>query len=98
MVLDKGVNAVVVQADGIEQAGTGLDGPPGLVANSWGLGQGLRQYAAEPGEIDEIFHLPRVAECAGGGEDGVAKSKAAQRDSQVNFPGRICSARQPLRL
>ena len=73
VVVEEVVDAVVIEADGVEHAGWGLDRPRRRVADSRLGGDGLRDDAAEAGEVDEAGHFPGVAEGARGDEDRVAQ-------------------------
>src|SRR4029079_1344292 len=80
---DEMVEAVVVEADGIEQAAGGLDGPRRRVADPRLGGDGLGDDAAEFGEVDEAGHLAGVAERAAGDQAGVAEGQPAEGDGEV---------------
>src|SRR5439155_9911043 len=73
LVLDEVVDAVVIQADGVEHAGGRFDRARRGVAGARGVGNSLGDDAAELGEVHDAGHVARVAEGAGGNEDGVAQ-------------------------
>jgi hypothetical protein len=58
------LDAVVVQADGVEQAGGRFDGAGRRVADAGLAGDGLGDDAAELGEVHHPGHLAGVAEGA----------------------------------
>ena len=81
------LDAVVVEADGVEHAGRGLDRSRRPVAGPRLARHGLGDDAAELGEVNDAGHLPRVAERARGDQDRVAEVEAAQSDGQVHLKG-----------
>src|SRR5262245_15437783 len=78
------LDAVVVQADGVEHARGRLDGARRGVAGARLPRDGLGDDAAELAEIDRAGHCAGVAEGARGDEDGVAQLEAAEGDGQVS--------------
>src|SRR5262249_41075614 len=61
VVFEEVVDSVVVEADGVEQAGRRFDGPRGRVADAGPGGDRLGDNAPQPREIDEPGHLAGVA-------------------------------------
>src|SRR5687767_14285380 len=48
---------------------------------------GLGNHTSEPRQIDDVLHLLRVAERAGGDEDRVGEVEASEGDSKINHDG-----------
>ena len=71
MPLDEGLDAVVVQPDGIEHAAGGFDGARRRIARPGLLGDRLGQNPAQPGDVDQSGHFPGVAERARGDHDRI---------------------------
>ncbi len=71
---DEGVNAVVVQADRVEQPGRCLDRAPGRIARPWLRRHRLGNHPTQPGQVDQMLHLPRVAERAAGHQDRIRQA------------------------
>src|SRR5262249_42590199 len=80
----EGVDAVVVEADGVEHAGRRLDGARRRVADARLARHRLGHDAAEAGEVDRAGHLARVAERARRHQDRVAQGQATEADGQVD--------------
>ena len=71
MVSDEMIDAVVVETDGVEHARRRFDRARRRVADAWLCRHRLGNDAAQLGEIDDARHFARVAEGAGGDEDGI---------------------------
>src|SRR5690606_38514077 len=80
---EEGIEAVVIEADGVEQTGGGFDGSPGSVAGARCFGDRLGEDAAELAEIDERLHLASVTKRARGSEDGVAERESPQLNGKI---------------
>ena len=80
LMLDEGLDAVVVQADRIEHAAGGFDRPPGRIAAAWLGRDRLGHDRSEPAKFDQARHLAGVAKRAGGHHDRIGKPQAAQAD------------------
>jgi hypothetical protein len=83
MVSNEGVDAVVVQADRIEEAGGRFDRPPGCIARPWLGRHRLGQDAAQTLKIDQMLDLAGVTKRAGRGEYGIAQLQAAESGREV---------------
>jgi hypothetical protein len=79
------LDAVVVQADGVEHARRRFDGPRRRVAGPRPARDRLGDDAAEPGEIDDAGHLPGVTERPRRDQDGVREAQPAEGDGEVHF-------------
>ena len=80
---DKRINAVVVQADRIEQPATGFNSAWRRISLTRQQRDSLRDDATELAEIDKRGRLLRISESPGCDEDGIAKFQAVQFNSQV---------------
>ena len=78
---DEGLDAVVIQTNGVEQSCRGLDRSPRGVSSARLLGDRFRENTAELAEIDERCHLAGIAEGARGGEDRIAELQSSELDS-----------------
>lgn len=77
------IDAVVVEADRVEQSGRRLDCPPGLVALTRQRRDRLRHDAAETADGDVVDHLPAIAERARGHHDRIREPQPAERHGEV---------------
>ena len=80
---DKGPDADVLQADGVDHAGPGLPDTRRRVAVHGLAGETLDHDAPQSGQIDQILQFHTVGEGAGGGQHRGLKRNAAQRSSQA---------------
>ena len=70
---DEALDADVLQADGVDHAGGGLDEAGRRVAGHGLAGEALGDEAADAVEGDDLFKLDAIAEGAAGGDDGRAE-------------------------
>ena len=84
MMRDEVIDAVVIEADGVEHAAGGLDGARRRIAGARLPRYRLGNDPAELGEIDHARHLARVAERAARDEDGILQAEAAEGDGEIN--------------
>ena len=84
VVLDEGLDAVVVQADRVEHAAGRFDGSPGAIAVPRLAGDRLGQDPAQAGQIDQAGHLAGIAERARGHHDRVGEPQPAELDGEVD--------------
>ena len=88
LLAQKSVDAVIVEADRVEQTGRRFHSPPRHVALPGQRGDCLRHDAAEPLQVDEPDHLAAVPKCAGSDEDGIGQPQPAERYREVDRAGR----------
>ena len=81
---DKGINAVVVEADRVQQSCRSLDGSPWCVAGARGKCDRLGENSAECVELDEFFHLSGVTESSGSHQYRILKFESPKLDAQVH--------------
>ena len=82
---DELFDADVLQADGVEHAGGGLnDARRGMTGHRLER-DALGHEAADPFERNNLFKLDAVAEGAAGGDDRVGQFKTGQRHFHVGF-------------
>src|SRR5262245_29362796 len=84
MMVDEVLDAVVVESDGIEHAGRGLDGARRRVAGPGVACHRLGDDAAQPGKVNDAGHLARIAEGARRDEDRVAKTQPAEGYTEIH--------------
>ena len=84
---DEGVDADVLEADGVDHAGGGLDDAGGGVARHRFAGETFGDEAADAIERDDVFELDAVAEGAAGRDDGRTQLDAGDGDAHVGTFG-----------
>lgn len=78
VLLEEGLEAVVVQADRVEHARGGLDRTGRRISDAGQGGDGLGDHTPEAGEVDIRLHLARIAERPRCHEDRIAEFEAVQ--------------------
>src|SRR5262245_55794359 len=79
------IDSVVIEPDGVQQAGRRLNGPRRGVAGTRTAGHCFWNDAAELRDRHEPGHLPDVAERAGCDQDGILQLQSSQPYTQVDF-------------
>ena len=79
----EGFDAVVIQANRVQQARSGFDRSPRAVASTRLAGDGFRENGAQARQIDQTLHLTGVAERAGGNEDGRRDLERSELHPQI---------------
>ena len=74
---DEGADAHVLEADGVDHAGGGLDDAGRGVAGHGLAGEAFGDEGADVVEGDDVFELDAVAEGSAGGDDGERSSTPA---------------------
>jgi len=85
MMRDEMIDAVVIEADGVEHPRRRLDGARRRVALARLMRDGLRYDAAELSEIDRAGHFLGVSKSAGRHQDRVLHVQAAKCDTEVGM-------------
>ena len=83
LLVDEGAHADVLQADGVDHAGGGLDDARRGVAGHRLAREALGDEAADAVERDDVLELDPVAEGSAGCDDGRAKLDAGYGDAHV---------------
>ena len=83
--LDEVVDADVLQADGVQHAGGGLDDARRGMAGHGFERDALGDEGADPLERDDLFKFDAVTEGAAGGDDRVGEFEAGQLHFHVGF-------------
>src|SRR5258708_38751802 len=78
------VDAVVIEADGVEHSTGRFHGPGRLVARARNAGNRLGDDSAQLTEVDYALELARVAEGARCHHDRVAELQPAESDAQIH--------------
>ena len=84
MMIDESVQAVVVQADRVQQTGGRLHSSPGRVADPGKAGHRLGDDGSKPSECNQSLHFAGVAKCARGNHDWIIQLKATKRNGQID--------------
>src|SRR5262245_29697615 len=84
MMVQEVLDAVVIQSDGVEHARSSLDGARRRVAGARMARDRLGNDAAEPSEVHDAGHFPRIAKRARGDEDWVLQLQAAEGDGEID--------------
>ena len=84
-------DADILQADGVQHAGRGLDDARRGVAGHGFKRDTLGDEGAQAIESDDLFEFDAVAEGAAGGDDRVHQFNTGQRNSHVGFHARVSS-------
>ena len=87
--VDELVDADVLQADGVEHAGGGLDDARRGMTGHGLEGDALGDEGADAFERDDLFKFDAVAEGAAGGDDRVDQLDAGELHFHVGFHARI---------
>jgi len=87
-VLEVLLDADVLEADGVEHAGSGLDDARGGMAGHGVEGDSLGDESTDALKGDDLFKFDTVAEGAAGGDDWVDQFHSGQRDFHVGFQWR----------
>src|SRR6266478_569388 len=89
MMMDKMLDAVVIETDGVEHARGCLDRSRGRVAGARLARDRFGDDAAKELEIDDLGHFAGVAKRARCNQNGIAQIQAAQGDRKIGH--RECS-------
>ncbi len=83
LLLDEGVDAHILEADGVDHAGGCLDDAGRGVAGHGSAGEILGDEGADAVEGEDVLELDAVAEGAAGGDDGGYEVDAGEVDAHV---------------
>ena len=87
VMLNEGIDAVIIEPDRVQHAAGRFDGAPRCVARARLARDRLGQDGAQPIEVDESGHFAGVAERTGRDHDRVRQPQASQLNLQVDVRG-----------
>jgi hypothetical protein len=88
---DELLHAHILESDGVEHSGRGLDDARRGVAGHRLHRDALGDQAADPLQMHDLFKLDAIAEGAAGGNDRVGQLQAGQRHFHLGFHARLSS-------
>ena len=89
LVANECFDADVLQADGVQHAGGGLDDAGRGVAGHGFAGEAFDDQAADAVERDDVFKLDAIAEGSAGGDDRVAELDPGEADRHIRLHGLV---------
>lgn len=84
MMADERIQAVIIQADGVQQPGARLDRSPRPIAGPRQHRNCFGNDASERPQIHDRFHFPRITERSRRDQDRIRELKAAKLYAQIH--------------